>query len=172
MRMCGSTSRRTAGYRPWLRTALQVVSVAAFLPLIGNAGEASPSALPVEASAEPGRDRLEVRNDGDATVVDVYRVKGIGGAEVTLPKKGPQAVVFRFHDFPALESLTARSQTGVFECMVIRPEGIPAQTICQLSGVRVDAMRISPGLIEVRLPAALLVAPGASLEVRWVDQWR
>lgn len=149
-----------------------VASVAAFLPSIGNAGEASPSALPVEESAEPGRDRLEVRNDGDGTVVDVYRVKGIGGAEVTLPKNGPQAVVFRFHGFPALESLTARSRKGQFECMAIRPEGIPAQTICQFGGIRVDAMHISPGLIEVRLPAALLDAPGASAEVRWVDQWR
>ena len=40
--------------------------------------------------------------------------------------------------------------------MVVRPEGIPAQTICQLGGVRVDAMRVSPSLIEVRLPAVLL----------------
>jgi hypothetical protein len=126
----------------------------------------------VEASSEPGRDRLEVRNEGDVTVVDVYRVRGIGGAEVTLPKNGPQAVVFRFHEFPALESLTARSESGVFECMVIRPEGIPAQNICQMGGARVEAMRISPGLIEVRLPAALLDSPGARAEVRWVDQWR
>jgi hypothetical protein len=126
----------------------------------------------VEASAEPGRDRLEVRNGVEATVVDVYHVKGIGGAEVTLPKNGLLAVVFRFHDFPALESLTVRSAKGTFECMVIRPEGVPAQNICQLSGVKVDAMRISPGLIEIRLPAALLDAPEARAEVRWVDLWR
>jgi hypothetical protein len=150
---------------------LLIASVATMMPVVAKAEE-SPSSLPDKVSAEPGRDRIEVRDEGDATVVDVYHVKGIGGAEVTLPKNGPQAIVFRFHDFPALESLTARSESGVFECMVIRPEGIPAQTICQLGGVTVDAMRISPGLIEVRLPMALLVVPGASAEVRWVDQWR
>lgn len=149
-----------------------VVTVATSLPLVGNAGEAAPLTLPMEASAQPGRDRLEIRKDGDATVVDVYRVKGVGGVEVTLPKNGPQAVVFRFHDFPALESLTARSEKGVFECMVIRPEGIPAQNICQMGGARVEAMRVSPGLIEVRLPATLLDATEDRAEVRWVDQWR
>lgn len=166
--MSGSCRRNILGSSRCTTAAVRVVTV---LLLVAMAGE-STSAPPEDAAAEPGRDRLEVREESDATVVDVYHVKGIGGAEVTLTKNGPQAVVFRFHNFPALESLTARSQKGEFECLVIRPEGVPAQTICQLDGVGMDAIEASPGLIEVRLPAALLDSPGASAEVRWVDQWR
>jgi hypothetical protein len=161
--LSGSPSERL------ITAMLLIASVATLMPLVANAEE---SPLPDRASPEAGRDRLEIRDEGDATVVDVYHVNGIGGAKVTLPTSGPQAVVFRFHDFPALESLTARSQKGEFKCMVIRPEGVTPQTICQLDGVRVDAIEESPGLIEVRLPAALLDSPGARAKVRWVDQWR
>ena len=166
--MSASCWRNTLGLARGLMTVLRVATL---LPLVALAGE-SYLPLPDQAKAKQGRDRLEVRDEGDTTVVDVYHVRGIGGAKVTLPKNGPRNVVFLFHAFPALESLTARSESGAFECMIVRPEGIPAQTICRLSGVRVDAVRISPDVIEVRLPAALLDAPGARAEVRWVDQWR
>jgi hypothetical protein len=44
--------------------------------------------------------------------------------------------------------------------------------VCAFDGARIDAMRTAVNVYEVSLPAALLAAPAAAIEVRWVDQWR
>ncbi len=129
-------------------------------------------AAPSSAGFTSTDDRVEVKREGNASLIDVHRVRGIGGVEVTLPQGTAQSVVFRFHDFPALESLKARSPRGEFTCESMRPEAQAAKTVCRLGGREVDAIRISPGLIEVRLPTQLVGVPGDSAEVRWVDQWR
>jgi outer membrane protein, multidrug efflux system len=143
------------------------------MPAGAAAGAVQPVAAPRSSGASaPTDDRVEVKREGSASIVDVYRVRGIGGVEVRLPQNGPQSVVFRFHDFPALESLKARSTRGEFVCESMRREGHAARTVCRSGGAEVDAIRVSPGMIEVRLPSQLVSAPGDSAEVRWVDQWR
>src|SRR5262249_58255180 len=75
--------------------------------------QGSPAAAPAAQSTEPAprNDRIEVTMDGDASVVNVYRVSGIGGAQVRSPKSGwPRAVLIRLHGFPELESLKATSR--------------------------------------------------------------
>jgi hypothetical protein len=117
-------------------------------------------------------DGIEVRREGDTTIVDVQRVRGVGGVEVKLPRSGPQSVLFRFHDFPALESFKVRSVRGEFDCESQRREAQAARTVCRTRGQEVDAVRISGNVIAVRIPDAILHEPGDSAEVRWVDQWR
>lgn len=128
----------------------------------------SPATLPVAAKD----DGIEVRREGDTTIVDVQRVRGVGGVEVKLPRSGPQSVLFRFHDFPALESFKVRSVRGEFDCESQRREAQAARTVCRTRGQEVDAVRISGNVIAVRIPDAILHEPGDSAEVRWVDQWR
>ena len=117
-------------------------------------------------------DRIEVHREGDMTIVDVRRVRGIGGVEVKLPQSGPQAVLFRFHDFPALESFKARSTRGELICELQRREAQAARTVCRSGGKELDAIRISGNAIAVRIPDSILNQPGDVAEVRWVDQWR
>ncbi|MBX9629453.1 MAG: efflux transporter outer membrane subunit [Burkholderiales bacterium] len=131
----------------------------------------SAASSPVEAVAATD-DRIEVHREGDTTIVDVRRVRGIGGVEVKLPQSGPQAVLFRFHDFPALESFKARSTRGEFICESQRREAQAARTICRSGAKELDAIRISGNAIAVRIPDTILNQPGDVAEVRWVDQWR
>ena len=126
-----------------------------------------------EKASAPAQDRIEVRQDGDVSIVDVYRVKGIGGAQVKAPASGwPPAVVVRLHDFPALESFKATSKAAAMDCALTRPEGQPAANRCTLGGAVVDAVRKDAGYYEVTLPEELLTADGGAVELRWVDQWR
>ena len=129
-------------------------------------------AVQTAGSASPGEDRVEVSREGDGSVIHVYRVRGIGGVEVRPPPAGPRLVMFRFHGFPALESLNARSRNGELVCASMRPERGAARTVCRFGADEVDAIRVSADAIEVQLPAPLFAAPGDSVEVRWVDQWR
>jgi hypothetical protein len=126
-----------------------------------------------EKASQPAQDRIEVRQDGDASIVDVYRVKGIGGAQVKAPASGwPPAVVVRLHDFPALESFKATSKGAGLDCALTRAEGQPAANRCTLGGAVVDAVRKDAGYYEVTLPEELLTTDGGVVELRWVDQWR
>ena len=114
-----------------------------------------------------------VVQEGSTSVLNVYRERGIGGVEVRAPKTGwPAAVVVRFHGFPGLESFTAKTATASLLCQTQRPEGRPAEDVCTLNGIRVDAVRKSGDLYEVSLPAGMLTPDTATIEVRWVDQWR
>lgn len=142
-------------------------TAAAAAPAVARPAESSP----VQAVAATD-DRIEVHREGDTTIVDVRRVRGIGGVEVKLPQSGPQAVLFRFHDFPALESFKARSTRGELVCESQRREAQAARTVCRSGGKELDAIRISGNAIAVRIPDSILNQPGDVAEVRWVDQWR
>ena len=126
-----------------------------------------------DSAAKAAQDRVEVRTEKDAAIVDVYRVKGIGGARVSAPESGwPPVVAVRLHDFPALESFTATSKLSVMDCMLTRPDARPPATQCWVNGASIDALKQHTGYLEVKLPAALLRAEGGAVELRWVDQWR
>ena len=126
-------------------------------------------ALPARAE-ESEEDTIEAYAEGDATIVLVTRVRGIGGAAVVLPRKGPQRVTLRFAGFADLENVKAKSGRGEFECVLIRPENRPEYNVCRLNGTEVEAFRVRPFDFEVRLPEALLSGPGDAAEVRWSDR--
>jgi hypothetical protein len=125
------------------------------------------------AAADAVQDRVEITEAIDQWVVDIYHVKGIGGAELKVPQsEWPAAVVVRLPGFPELESFTATSKTAKLECALVRPEGqYPFQT-CQLDDDRVDALRREPDYFEVELPRAIFPSDRHGIEIRWVDQWR
>jgi hypothetical protein len=127
----------------------------------------------MNAAPVAGEDRIEVAMEGKIPVVNVYRSKGIGGIAVTAPKSGwPSVVLVRFHGFPALERLTAKSGSARLACELQRREGRMAEQICTLNGGRVDALRRVGDIYEVTLPNSLLASAAEPIEVRWVDQWR
>jgi multidrug efflux system outer membrane protein len=160
------------GPKPGTRDDKAVPAAAAAPAQVAPAAP-GPVAQPPRAPSVPAQDDgIQVRREGDTTIVDVQRARGIGGVEVKVPQSGPQSVLFRFHDFPVLESFKARSARGQLDCESQRREGQAARTVCRTRGQEVDAVRISGNVIAVRIPDAILREPGESAEVRWVDQWR
>lgn len=130
------------------------------------------SVIATAAIAEPPRDAIDVRVEGDASVVTVTRVAGIGGAEITLPANGPGRVVVRFVGFPELESIKAGSAQGALECTLLRPERSAPVRECRLDGAVVDLLHRTADGFELLIPGSLLMAPGDTVALRWVDQWR
>jgi multidrug efflux system outer membrane protein len=125
------------------------------------------------ASAPDTRDRMATGVEGDAFVLTVYRVSGIGGAVLRAPAQGwPRAIVVRLHGFPELEGFSAKSAGGALQCGLQRPEGQPPRRVCTLGTAPVDALRGDPALFEVALPAVLLAGDSGPIEVRWVDYYR
>lgn len=160
------------GPKPGTRDDKAAPATATTAALVAPAASA-PVAEPPRAQPVSVRDDgIEVHREGDTTVIDVRRGRGIGGVEVKVPRSGPQSVLFRFHDFPALESFKVRSARGELDCEAQRREGQAARTVCRTRGQEVDAVRISDNVIAVRIPDTVLREPGESAEVRWVDQWR
>jgi len=124
-------------------------------------------------AAEAAQDRLEIRQEGDRLVVDVYHRRGIGRAELSASRDGfPRAMVVRLHGFPQLESFTARSKTANLECGLIRLEGGQSVQICKLGGTPVDALSREGDYFEVELPWALFAPDAGAIAVQWVDRWR
>jgi multidrug efflux system outer membrane protein len=142
-----------------------------------KAADLPPKAADAAANApkSPGgaSDRIEVVMEGDASVVNIYHVRGIGGAEVRPPKSGwPPRVVVRLHGFPALESFTARGHGEMLDCELNRPEGRPAENKCRLGSAQVNALTRTSEYFQIKLPASLLAADGTPVELHWVDQLR
>jgi outer membrane protein, multidrug efflux system len=136
------------------------------------AAAAGPGAA-TAASPAAGQDRTAVMQEGSASVLNVYRERGIGGVEVRAPRSGwPAALIVRFHGFPGLESFTARTATISLLCQTHRPEGRPPEDVCTLNGATVEVIRKSGDQYDVSLPASMLTPDTAVVEVRWVDQWR
>jgi hypothetical protein len=134
---------------------------------------AASAACAAEPRASRAQDHVQVRQEGDRSVVEVYRMGGIGGAQVRAPRSGwPPAVVVRLHGFPELESFRARSSTVTLLCELSRPEGRPAHRDCRLGSARVDAIERTPEYFEIRLPFVMLTGDSGPIEVRWVDRWR
>jgi multidrug efflux system outer membrane protein len=135
----------------------------------------APATPPQASAAAPAadQDRTAVVQEGATSVLNVYRVRGIGGVEMRAPRTGwPKTVVVRLHGFPALESFTARSTAGSLACETRRAQGRPAAEVCMLDNARIDALRKTGSAYEVDLPAALLAPSAPAIELRWVDQWR
>ncbi|HEU5282416.1 MAG TPA: efflux transporter outer membrane subunit, partial [Burkholderiales bacterium] len=129
-------------------------------------GEAVPVA---SAAAEPDMsDRMASGQENGAFVLNVYRVRGIGGAMLKRPAQGwPQAIVVRLHGFPELEGFTAKSAGGTLQCALQRPAGQPPVRVCTLGSDRVAALRAEASMFEVTLPADMLRTDSGSIELRW-----
>ena len=120
-----------------------------------------------------GQDRMDVVHEGAGSVLNVYRVRGIGGAVIKARASGrPQSIVLRFHGFPELESFTAKTPNATLQCEVQRPEGRAPEHRCRLDNQEIRALRKSGELYDVALPASILTPRTPEIEVRWVDQWR
>lgn len=118
------------------------------------------------------RDRVCLRQEASAIVLDIYHANGIGSAQVHRPQSGWPAIFrVRLHHFSALEGFSARSSAATFTCGQSRPEGIRARLDCRLAEVAIGVVERKPEYFEVLLPKVLL--EGASpVEIAWVDQWR
>jgi multidrug efflux system outer membrane protein len=163
-----SIYRATGG--GWVELAQNTSNAPAKAPEQQAGGGTAASALQM---TEPANDRIEVAADGEASVVNVYRVRGIGGAQVRAPKSGwPRAVLIRLHGFPQLESLKATARGQLLDCQMHRVNGASPQYECTIDGRRADVLERKPGYFQVKLPASFLAADGTPVEVHWVDQWR
>src|SRR5437868_4922288 len=61
------------------------------------------------------RDRVCLRQEVGAIVLDIYHANGIGSAQVHRPQSGwPEIVRIRLHHFSALEGFSARSSAATF----------------------------------------------------------
>jgi hypothetical protein len=159
----------TCNIRPWAACLAWILGAAPIAIGAQAADDCHPPAIQPGAST---RDRIELRQDGNAVLVDIHRVTGIGNAILRLPAPGAAATVtVRLHAFPALDNFIARDANAALECGQERPEGMPARLICRIGENRTDAIRQEPGYFEVTLPSALLES-GASVDIHWVDQWR
>jgi outer membrane protein, multidrug efflux system len=126
------------------------------------------SNAPVKPDAAGANDRIEVVMEGDASVVNVYRGQGAGGAEVRAPKSGwPPRVIVRLRGFATLANFSAESVSGKLNCVAAKDGPLP---ICQLGGARVEAISKRPDYIEVTLPASLLKDNNAPVEVHWLER--
>lgn len=118
-------------------------------------------------------DRVEVTMEGSDSVVHIRRVRGVGGMSVRRPASGwPPAVRLQFHDFPALDLVTARSGETTLRC---ESQGaLPdAPHVCALGSEGVlDLMQRADDGYRVQLPATILAKDIDSVEVRWVDRYR
>ena len=153
----------------WVDIAQQQADAPVQKNVAGAGG--SPESAPAVASRP--QDRIEVSANDDTSVVNVFRVAGIGGAQVKAPKSGwPSSVVVRLHGFPDLESFQAKARTGTLDCAVNRVEDKAPQHRCRLNEADVDALSRSPEYFQITLPRALLAADNAPVELHWVDQWR
>jgi multidrug efflux system outer membrane protein len=140
-------------------------------PTSAAGATAASAAAPAPSVVE--QDRIAVVQEGSVAVVNVYRVRGIGGAALRPPGSGwPATLVVRLHGFPALESFTAKAASGSLVCQVQRVEGGSAAQACTLDQAPADAVRQANGRYEVTIPVGLLTPSASVIELRWVDQWR
>jgi NodT family efflux transporter outer membrane factor (OMF) lipoprotein len=122
------------------------------------------------------RDRTVSRVEGTATIVDVYRVVGSGGAEIRAPGSGwPQAIKVRLHGFQPLAQVRADAITSTAtpdRRMICEP----ARSVlsadgyrCTLAGEAAGQTRRGDDYLEIELPSALLVPDTARVELRWSE---
>jgi outer membrane protein, multidrug efflux system len=155
------------------RTALLASVVRIYQATGGGWVDIAQNAADTPTNAAGDSDRIEAVMEGDASVVNIYHVRGIGGAEVRPPKTGwPSRVMVRLHGFPQLESFTAKAHGATLDCELDRPEGKPAESKCRLGSAQVDVLTRTSEYFQIKLPASLLAAEGTPVELHWVDQFR
>jgi hypothetical protein len=118
------------------------------------------------------RDRTVVHGEPDASIVHVYRVVGSGGAEVKVPASGwPASVKLRLHGFRPLASVQASTAAGAMQC---KPSSgfIRDGYACDVGGEAVVRPRWHDDYVEIDLPAAMLTADTARIELRWAEASR
>jgi hypothetical protein len=116
------------------------------------------------------KELTKVRAGSGGSIVDVYRVVGVGGAEIRPPAGGwPQSLKLRLHGFGPLASIDVSAPAGQMQCRpsssFIRGEGYE----CSF-GSRSAAAIVSGDYVEVDLPEALLTADTTRVEVRWAER--
>jgi len=117
-------------------------------------------------------DRVCVRQEARAIVVDVYHAIGIGSAQVHRPQGGWPAIFrVQLHDFSVLEGFSARSSSATLTCEQNRPDGSRARLGCRLAEVPIDVIERKPEYFEIFVPQVLLEGD-SPVEIAWVDQWR
>jgi multidrug efflux system outer membrane protein len=139
----------------------------------GSAAAVNASVAPASTAQPSGQDLMDVVEEGAGSVLNVYRVRGIGGARLKAPASGwPANMVVRFHGFPDLESFTAKTPSATLQCELQRPEGRAPEHRCRLDNQDIQALRRVRDVYEVALPTSILTVGTLDVEIRWVDQWR
>jgi len=129
--------------------------------------------LTLASAAEFAQDRVEFIVANDRLLVDVFHVKGIGGARLQMPEREwTPVVIVRLHGFPDLETFIATSKAGTLDCTLVRPEGQGPVRACRVGDDRVDVLDREADYFELRLPRRIFPAGADTIEIRWVDQWR
>ena len=129
-----------------------------------------------QAQVAQVRDRTVSRAEGDAAIVDVYRVNGTGAASLRAPANGwPKSVKVRLQGFRPLALLRADAFSADaapvkrMDCeqskMPIRDGGYR----CLLDGKSAGEFSMSYGNIQIEIPAAMLAPYIARLEVKWSE---
>lgn len=138
----------------------------------GAAGPAVAEAASSSVQASE-QDRMQVTRENGASIVNVHRVRGVGGAMVKAPARGwSEGLRVRFHGFPELESFTAKTRSATLQCELQRPEGRAPEHRCRLDGQDLRALAKAGGVYEITVPGSILTQTTPEIEMRWVDQWR
>lgn len=155
------------------RSGREPSSTSPAAPAPSAAPAASASAPPGPNASTPLQDRMEAVREGDVWVLNIQHARGIGGALVEAPTSGwEHAVTVRLHDFPELESFSAKSGNSTLRCVTQRSGQGSVVHTCKLGETPVDVLRRTGALFEVDLPESMLTRDSGPIEVRWVDYWR
>jgi NodT family efflux transporter outer membrane factor (OMF) lipoprotein len=121
------------------------------------------------------RDRTVSRMEGPTTIVDVYRVVGTGGAQISPAANGwPEAIKLRLHGFPLLARVrvdaVAASATPATSMICEPTRGLLGERFrCTLKGESAGESRTADGYLEIDVPSALFAGDTARVEVRWSE---
>jgi len=160
----------------------------------GPAGSASAALPELEISVRKPADRVEVRYEGTAAVLDVTSPSGIGGATVRLPTGDLPRTVFLCLHLRGLESLRMSDGKATVAVSVLSHSGNPVLVHLDKGGQR--EVKVAPdgpyqpgvkvvgpdgkpggiplqdGYFRVEVPKALLEQRPAVLNLEWIDFYR
>jgi multidrug efflux system outer membrane protein len=140
-------------------------------PTAAKGGAATPAPVKDQASsASASQDRVASSIEGQASVVDIYRVIGTGGVQIQAPASGwPQGVDIRLHGFKSLPDLSADASGRLLTCMPAQ-SGTTASYDCRLGNTQRPAARTTRNYVEVSLPREFLTADTPRIQLRWSER--